>query len=461
MVIRLLVLTVSIMIFTSTNASADIPRMINYQGVLTDASGDVISQASITINFMIYDDSLAIPHVWTESILTSITDGQISHNLGSIAPLPDTLFTRIDELFLEVQVIDTGGVTQILEPRTRLVSSGYAFRVSTIDSASGGTVTGEVSILNNSDNYTLTVNNDGYGGGGHFQIHGLANANAAVYGISEAGEDMACAIHGVLTGETAGWESAAIKGENYGEGLSGAGVFGLHYGGGYGVHGKGEGEGANGVWGYAETGIGIHGTSLYDKSGYFSGGRVQIIGGTDASVIDNTSGMLVVGVTSYENIVMDKNEIMARNGGAVSTLHLQTDGGTVAIGLQGITPPAGYVLAVDGKAVMEEVEVQLSQDWPDYVFDDDYRLTPLDELADEIKENGHLPGMPSAHEAESNGIALGEMQTLLLTKVEELTLHLIAMDQRVKNLNNENEILKKQLSKYMSPNENENKDGVK
>ena len=58
-----------------------------------------------------------------------------------------------------------------------------------------------------------------------------------------------------------------------------------------------------------------------------------------------------------------------------------------------------------------------------------------------------------ALEAESNGIALGEMQTMLLAKIEELTLHLIEMDKRVNTLDNENKQLKDLLTKLESLNE--------
>ena len=76
---------------------------------------------------------------------------------------------------------------------------------------------------------------------------------------------------------------------------------------------------------------------------------------------------------------------------------------------------------------MEEVEVQLSTVWPDYVFEEDYELMPLDQLEKHINDNGHLPGMPSAEEMEDATMAIGEMQLQLLEKVEELTLYVIGL----------------------------------
>ena len=80
----------------------------------------------------------------------------------------------------------------------------------------------------------------------------------------------------------------------------------------------------------------------------------------------------------------------------------------------------------------------LSQDWPDYVFAPDYELLPLPELAERIQAIGHLPGMPSARDVRENGISLGETQAKLLEKVEELTLHVIALDERLGEIQREN-----------------------
>lgn len=91
----------------------------------------------------------------------------------------------------------------------------------------------------------------------------------------------------------------------------------------------------------------------------------------------------------------------------------------------------------DGKVYATEINVKLSQNFPDYVFSEDYKLISLKETQDFISQNGHLPGIPSAKEIEENGntINIGEMQILLLKKIEELTLHLI-------DLKSENDKLK-------------------
>lgn len=116
--------------------------------------------------------------------------------------------------------------------------------------------------------------------------------------------------------------------------------------------------------------------------------------------------------------------------------------GTQLIGGNNAIPATGYQLSVDGKIIAEEVKVQLSTSWPDYVFADDYRLLPIEELEKSIRQNKHLPNIPSAADVTAEkGIELGEMNRKLLEKVEELTLYIIqlkkennSLEQRLNNI---------------------------
>ncbi|WP_184550888.1 hypothetical protein [Mucilaginibacter sp. FT3.2] len=85
-----------------------------------------------------------------------------------------------------------------------------------------------------------------------------------------------------------------------------------------------------------------------------------------------------------------------------------------------------YRLAVNGSMIANSVTVK-AYPWADYVFKSEYRLRPLAEVKAYIDRNQHLPEIPSAQEVAANGVNLGEMNTLLLKKVEELTLYLIEM----------------------------------
>jgi chitodextrinase len=118
--------------------------------------------------------------------------------------------------------------------------------------------------------------------------------------------------------------------------------------------------------------------------------------------------------------------------------------GNVAVGTAIV--PNGYQMAIDGKLITEEVKVQLSGDWPDYVFSPDYTLPTLEEVYRHINEKGHLINIPSATEVEANGIELGDMNKLLLEKIEELTLYILQQEQNQKLLHKNLEALQKEMS---------------
>jgi hypothetical protein len=87
-------------------------------------------------------------------------------------------------------------------------------------------------------------------------------------------------------------------------------------------------------------------------------------------------------------------------------------------------------LQVNGAIVAKEIVVT-TDDWADAVFEEGYDLMPLPEVEASIRANGHLPGVPSASDVTAGGIDLGEMNRILLAKVEELTLYAIEQDKRI------------------------------
>jgi hypothetical protein len=63
-----------------------------------------------------------------------------------------------------------------------------------------------------------------------------------------------------------------------------------------------------------------------------------------------------------------------------------------------------------------------------------YNFLSLSELERYINENKHLPGIPTEEEIKKNGLSLGEMNALLLKKIEELTLYMIELNKRIEKL---------------------------
>jgi hypothetical protein len=95
------------------------------------------------------------------------------------------------------------------------------------------------------------------------------------------------------------------------------------------------------------------------------------------------------------------------------------------VGIGTTNPDA--LLAVAGQVHATEVRVTTNVPGPDYVFEKDYKLSSLEEIKNYIDQNKHLPEVPSAKEMEKNGVQLGEMNMLLLKKIEELTLYVIEL----------------------------------
>lgn len=87
-------------------------------------------------------------------------------------------------------------------------------------------------------------------------------------------------------------------------------------------------------------------------------------------------------------------------------------------------------LAVEGSIGARKVKVELTT-WSDFVFEKDYNLPTLQEVATHIAEKGHLKDIPSAKEVAENGIFLGEMNAKLLQKIEELTLYAIQQEKKI------------------------------
>jgi len=106
--------------------------------------------------------------------------------------------------------------------------------------------------------------------------------------------------------------------------------------------------------------------------------------------------------------------------------------GDVGIGTE--TGGSGYKLQVKGKIRAEEIRVQTG--WADFVFKPEYKLLSLSELESYIKENGHLPEIPSEQEVTDNGVELGNISSKLLQKIEELTLYVIEQQKEIEKLKN-------------------------
>ncbi|TAN15356.1 MAG: hypothetical protein EPN37_09555 [Chitinophagaceae bacterium] len=91
-----------------------------------------------------------------------------------------------------------------------------------------------------------------------------------------------------------------------------------------------------------------------------------------------------------------------------------------------------YKLDVNGNIRANQVTVNATG--ADYVFDPNYKLSSLDSLNNYIRLHHHLPGIPSAKEMQKSGMNVGVTETVLLKKIEELTLYVVKLQKEVEEL---------------------------
>ena len=159
--------------------------------------------------------------------------------------------------------------------------------------------------------------------------------------------------------------------------------------------------------------------TVYGKSVFFP----ARIGSGDARsfVVDHTA--------SNPAFISNDYPVVLKTGGGDQPLIL--DASRIGIG----TSNPDEKLTVKGKIHTQEVKVDMQGPLvPDYVFANDYKLKSLQQVENYIKENNHLPEIPSAKEIEKNGLMLAEMNMSLLKKIEELTLYAIEQQKNTEKL---------------------------
>ncbi|MGB5105842.1 MAG: hypothetical protein WBP29_15240 [Candidatus Zixiibacteriota bacterium] len=140
----ILALVTAFLIMAATALAGVTPSRLNYQGLLTDPSGQPMNAAAVQMTFRIWDHPfLNDPsHLkWEETILVNVTDGLFNVILGDNVPIEAEVFDS-SASYLGIQI----GADAEGEPRTRLVSVGYSTRVETLDGARGGVISGTIGL---------------------------------------------------------------------------------------------------------------------------------------------------------------------------------------------------------------------------------------------------------------------------------------------------------------------------
>ena len=139
-------------------AYADVPKLVNFQGRLTDASGKFVPDGNYSLTFRIYTDSTGGSAKWSEGQLISVSKGLFNVILGTINSIPDSIFNYKDT-WLGIQV----GVDPEMTPRQRLSSLGYSYRTAKADTSSYSMNSDKLDGLHASD-FTSPVSDYGRSG---------------------------------------------------------------------------------------------------------------------------------------------------------------------------------------------------------------------------------------------------------------------------------------------------------
>ncbi len=147
-----------------------------------------------------------------------------------------------------------------------------------------------------------------------------------------------------------------------------------------------------------------------------------------------TIGATVIWANVLQANYSTTNVLETRIGDKMSQTFM--DGYVSIGGILSTKMPAGYSLAVAKGILTEKVKIATvaSAEWKDFVFDEGYKLRSLQEVENFIKDNKHLPEVPSSSEVEQNGYELVKMDATLLQKLEEMTLYVIELQKRIKVL---------------------------
>ena len=169
-----------------------------------------------------------------------------------------------------------------------------------------------------------------------------------------------------------------------------------------------------------------------------------VTGGNTGISIANTSSLNTITSevqNTYAKLAIVSSELQLKRGDVKVDKNLDVAGKITCHNEIEVTAMNAGSINADGINA-KDIKVELPAA-ADYVFEDNYNLKSLSEVESYVKENKHLPGMPSASEFAEKGMSVSEMSNKLLEKVEELTLHMIQLEKENKALKAEMELMKK------------------
>ena len=447
------------------------PQAFKYQAVVRNAFGDILSTQEVDIRISIHNATASGTIVYQENFPTSTNEfGLVNLDIGTGTETIGS-FNMIDwstdSKFIQIEVDDLGGGGYVSLGTSELLSVPYALfteRSSLVSNKGSANIfVGEDVALGNTGNANAFVgyqsgfsNTSGYVNtfmgnySGYFNLTGAGNTFIG----NQSGYNNSIGSLNTIIGDRSGLEITEGNRNTY-----------LGY-----KSGHNNQTGSSNVCigykaGYYETGshkLHIHNEATASPLiyGEFDNRLIGIHGRLGIGHAEPDAGLHVKGETWPESwIYIERTEGTTAGirfiDESIPKWHITDNGSlngfqigkynspitaifinqtTEAVGIGTTNLAVGYQLSVDGKLACEEVLVEYSEGWPDFVFTESYDLPSLENLESQIKQNNHLPGIPSAKEIEENGFHLAEMQKNVLQKVEELTLYTIEQGKLIKEL---------------------------
>lgn len=275
---------------------ADAPKLVNYQGYLTDSVGAPIT-GNRSMVFGLYNAASAGSLLWSETQASvSVSNGIYQVNLGSVTPL-NLAFNQ--QYYLGIAV---GGDPE-MTPRQPLTGTPYALGLapgSTVTLSDSASNSAALSVTSNSTNANaFNVTKTGlYGNGGSFVINEPTNNYGAVYGYTQG---TGAGIYGVATTSASAGQfdvggvtnsKPALLAQTLGTGNAGKFIINNPASTNHTIYANTNGSG-NGVWANSASGVGVYGSSTSNNGifGITSNGVTGVTGRAD-----NASGYGVYGV---------------------------------------------------------------------------------------------------------------------------------------------------------------------
>ncbi|MFC2084494.1 hypothetical protein ACFLS9_05510 [Bacteroidota bacterium] len=374
---RTLLFLVVIILGFKIEINSQIPKTLSYQGVLSDTSGIYKTDGEYSFTFSFYELSSGGVPIWSETKSLHIKQGYFSTLLGEEVPFGEGI--QFDrQYWLGIQIGDESELT----PRVPLSSVGYSFSSLRADTAkfSYNSIVDTIWSRNEQNIYYLN-GNIGIGTSEPIDRLSVEGGKILIKGDGSW-------FQGLKITNSSGRSVLTLSGNITENNLSSTEmVF--------------EDINRNRLWGFLHQDD--NNLSIYSRDSE-----------------NNYYRPIVFNFAAPTNTLVISSE------------------GNVGIGVE---DPVGHKLAVNGSIISEEVIVKLQEEWPDFVFNKEYLLPTLDEVEEYVSRHNHLPGMPDSSFVAEKGITLGSFNSMLLRKVEELTLYLIDQNKRIQELEELNRVL--------------------